>query len=63
VRRKPDPNDRRKQLVESTAKGRAWFDAASPVVMAKVDECLAGLSRPQRTQLKELLETLLSRHA
>lgn len=60
VRRRPDARDRRRLRVEATAKGRAWFRDASPDVMAKVEEALSGLSRPQRRQLRDLLETLLS---
>ncbi|MBV9949021.1 MAG: MarR family transcriptional regulator [Myxococcales bacterium] len=59
VRRRTDPSDRRKLLVEATAKGRAWSEAASPEVMSRVEQVLGPLSVRQRQQLRDLLEALL----
>ena len=60
IRRAADPNDRRKLLVEPTAKGRAWHDAEMPDVMTAVDDTLRELSKGQRQDLRALLERLLA---
>ena len=60
IRRAADPNDRRKLLVEPTAKGRAWLEAETPDVMSAVDIAMRELSRPQREDLRALLERLLA---
>jgi DNA-binding MarR family transcriptional regulator len=59
VRRRADPRDRRKLLVEATARGRAWFEAASPEVMESVEQALSRLTVRQRRQLRDLLGVLL----
>ncbi|HEX4340889.1 MAG TPA: MarR family transcriptional regulator [Polyangiaceae bacterium] len=59
VRRKTDAADRRRQLVEVTAKGRTWFDAVTPGVMHGVDTAMRGLSPKERTSLRDLLVRLL----
>ncbi len=60
IRRAPDPSDRRKLLVQATAKGRARLEAATPDVMDAVDEAMRELSTAQREELRALLEGLLA---
>jgi DNA-binding MarR family transcriptional regulator len=60
VSRAADPNDRRKQLVEATPKGRTWLEGATPSVMQAVDQTMSGLSNAARSELRVLLEALLA---
>ncbi len=60
VRRRQDAGDRRKQLVATTAKGRAWFEDVSPDVMAEVEDVLEGMPTAERRRLRDLLVTLVS---
>ncbi len=59
VRRKVDPSDRRRQLVEVTSKGRAWVDSMTPPVFAAVDQAMGSLTEPERRQMRTLLQKLL----
>lgn len=59
VRRRPDPDDRRRLRVEATRKGEAWHRSASPTVNAAVEEAMAALSSRQRRSLRDLLRVLL----
>jgi len=52
-------SDRRKLLVEVTPAGRRWFRSSSAEVMQAVDRALAGLSDPQRRNLRKLMRTLV----
>lgn len=60
VRRRHDARDRRKLLVEPTAKGRAWFRASSPEVMARVGKLFEPLTVAQRRRLRDLLSALVT---
>jgi DNA-binding MarR family transcriptional regulator len=60
VRRSPDPNDRRGQLVSLTDEGRALIDEAVGAGLATQDEFLSPLSPAKRRQLDSLLRQLLA---
>jgi len=60
VRRKVDRSDRRRQLVEVTAKGKAWVDTQTPHVFAAVDQALGGLTDEERQAMRALLLKLLA---
>ncbi|WP_394821201.1 MarR family winged helix-turn-helix transcriptional regulator [Pendulispora albinea] len=60
VRRRVDKNDRRRQLVEATAKGKAWVDDLTPHVFAAFDQALGGLEDDERHVLRSLLIKLLA---
>lgn len=59
VRRSPDPDDRRRSVVEPTKRGLAWYRSASPAVIAAVDEAMGALSPARREALRDLLRVLL----
>lgn len=59
VRRSPDPNDRRGQLVALTDEGRALIDEAVPAGLAGQQEFLAPLAPGKRRQLDALLRELM----
>ncbi|HWL85324.1 MAG TPA: MarR family transcriptional regulator [Polyangiaceae bacterium] len=59
VRRKVDPSDRRRQLVEVTAKGKAWVDSLTPPVFAAVDQAMGSMSEEERRMMRKLLLKLL----
>ena len=59
VRRNPDPNDRRRSVVEATKKGAAWHRSAAPTVAAAVDEPLRALTPKQKRALRDILRVLL----
>lgn len=59
VTRDVDPADRRNSRVALTAEGLALFERATPAHIATENRILAGLDPEQRTQLVELLRTLL----
>jgi DNA-binding MarR family transcriptional regulator len=59
VRRNRDRSDRRKILVEPTARGRAFVVQNRPVVDAAVEEVLAPLARAERRTLRDLLWRML----
>ncbi len=63
VRRSPDPADRRRSVVEPTKRGVAWYRAASPTVIAAVDEAMRALSPRQRRALRDLLRVLVDEPA
>ncbi len=58
VRRTPDPDDRRRNVVTLTATGRRRLDRLDRVVTAAQDELLAPLSATERRQLVDLLARL-----
>jgi DNA-binding MarR family transcriptional regulator len=62
VRRKSDPQDRRRSVVAPTARGVAWYREASPAVIAAVDEAMRGLTLAQRKTLKGLLEVIAGKN-
>ena len=55
VRREPDPNDRRSNVIVGTAAGRALCERAADVVARAEADSLAALSVAERDQLRELL--------
>jgi MarR family transcriptional regulator, lower aerobic nicotinate degradation pathway regulator len=59
VRRARDRSDRRKILVEPTARGRAFLEQGRPLVDAAVEEVLAPLARAERRTLRDLLWRML----
>jgi len=63
VRRVPDRKDRRRVLVQLTAKGRKLVDRATSARFEAATAALASLDRKQRRQLADLLRTLLLGHA
>ncbi len=58
VESRPDPGDRRTQLVRLTAAGHTAFQAMTPVHERWIAELMAGLSRAEMAQLHELLAKL-----
>jgi DNA-binding MarR family transcriptional regulator len=58
VRRRVDPADRRRSLVEVAPPGEAWFREISPVVNRVMDQAMADLSQRQRRELLKLLGLL-----
>ncbi len=61
VRRARDRSDRRKVLVEPTARGRTFLELGRPLVDAAVEEVLAPLDRAERRTLRDLLWRMLER--
>jgi DNA-binding MarR family transcriptional regulator len=61
VRRARDRTDRRKMLVEPTARGRTFLEVGRPLVDAAVEEVLAPLARAERRTLRDLLWRMLER--
>jgi DNA-binding MarR family transcriptional regulator len=59
VQRMPDPADRRRNLVQPTASGRAIHQDASPAVDVVEEAFLAPLSPADRDRLKDILRTLI----
>jgi DNA-binding MarR family transcriptional regulator len=55
VEREPHPDDRRRQIIRLSAKGRTAFDAMTPVHEQWVDAMMAELSRGEMTELIGLL--------
>lgn len=55
VRREPDPNDRRSNVIVSTDAGDELYGRASDVVARAEAKSLAALSVDERNQLRELL--------
>ena len=58
VRRRPDPNDRRRNRVSITAAGRRRLDRLERILAGVHDELLAGLSERERATLVTLLGRL-----
>lgn len=58
VRRRRDPEDRRKVLVGTTSAGRARFEAHRPAVNEVVERHLSHLDRAERMKLRDLLGKL-----
>jgi len=61
VRRTRDRADRRKIVVEVTARGRALLAQGRPLVNAAVEQVLAPLGRAERQTLRNLLWRMLDR--
>jgi DNA-binding MarR family transcriptional regulator len=62
VRRTPDPEDRRRNIITITDAGRTRLDVLETQVTAVQDELLAPLSPAERQNLVELLAKLLNHH-
>jgi DNA-binding MarR family transcriptional regulator len=58
VDREPHPDDRRRQIIRLSAKGRTAFDAMTPVHERWVDAMMAELSRGEMAELISLLGKL-----
>lgn len=61
ITRTVDPDDRRRVQVALTVRGREIIDQAMDAHVSRLDEVLAGIDDPQRTELEDLLRTLLIR--
>ena len=59
VVRRPDPGDRRRKIVEITARGGTMLKRLDQLVFAADDEMLAVLTPEERATLARLLERLL----
>lgn len=59
VARRPDPHDRRGQLVRLTDEGLRLFDEIAPIHLANEDRLLSALCGPERDTLAYLLRKLL----
>ncbi len=59
VRRRRDAEDRRRAVVELTARGRALFEAGRPHVIKGLRETLGPLSSAERRELYRLLQKLV----
>lgn len=59
VRRMNDPGDRRRVLVQLTARGRALVDRATVARFETAEAALAGLGARERKQLSDSLRRLL----
>jgi DNA-binding MarR family transcriptional regulator len=59
VVRRPDPGDRRRKIVEITARGGTMLKKLDQLVFAADDEMLAVLTPEERATLARLLERLL----
>jgi len=60
VQRKPSMQDRRANHIYLTDKGRAALQAAFPIHLGLIQQCLAPLSTVQQAQLNELLDQIES---
>ena len=58
IRRVPDPIDRRRRIVSSTAEGRKVFKIARDRALALEKEALRGLSTAERTKFIDVLASL-----
>ncbi|MCK6586297.1 MAG: winged helix-turn-helix transcriptional regulator [Polyangiaceae bacterium] len=59
VRRRRDEADRRRARVEVTARGKAMWTAAEPLVTVSLKEALSPLSLDEQKQLRKLLQKLV----
>lgn len=62
VRRQRCPKDRRQHLCWITDQGQAVLDALDAPVVAAVESCLAGLTKPERIALIRLLDAIRDPH-
>jgi DNA-binding MarR family transcriptional regulator len=62
VDRRPDPTDRRRNVISLTKNGRRHLDELQRHADAVQDELLAGLDPAERRQLQSLLAKLLAGH-
>ncbi|MFD5827893.1 MarR family winged helix-turn-helix transcriptional regulator [Lentzea sp. NPDC060358] len=59
VTRRPDPADRRRNVVELTEQGLRTYDAAQAAYLEAESAFLAGLSRTAADQLRRTLRTIV----
>jgi MarR family 2-MHQ and catechol resistance regulon transcriptional repressor len=59
VRRRRDEQDRRRARIEVTARGKAMWTAAEPLVIAALKEALSPLSLDEQRQLRKILRKLV----
>jgi DNA-binding MarR family transcriptional regulator len=62
VERTPDPNDRRRNLISLTRRGRRHLRRLDKVVAAIQDDLLVPLTQSERDQLTRILRRLLDYH-
>ncbi len=62
VRRAPDPDDRRRNVISTTGAGQRRLTELGALVAALQDELLAPLSKAEREQFVDLLVRLVSHH-
>jgi len=53
-----DPNDRRRVSIQLTAMGQAKLDTVMPDYYRRLSLCMAGVSEPARTQLRQILQII-----
>lgn len=58
IKRKQSAEDKRINLVFITAKGRRWFEKASPVVLNLLDRAIAGIEEEKIASTKKLLNDI-----
>jgi DNA-binding MarR family transcriptional regulator len=63
IRRSPDPDDRRRNVITITPAGRKQLRTLEQVLAGVQEELLAPLSAADRTRLVRLLSRLLEHHA
>ncbi|GAA4667465.1 MarR family winged helix-turn-helix transcriptional regulator [Frondihabitans cladoniiphilus] len=62
VDRRPDPDDRRRNVVTITAGGRRHLDELEEIALGVQDELLLGLQESERRLLRSLLNKVLTNH-
>ncbi|WP_277441024.1 MarR family transcriptional regulator [Streptomyces sp. SPB162] len=63
VERAPDPDDRRRNVITVTARGRAYLRRLDDIIDTAQEDLLAPLNEAERGQLTSLLTRLLDHHA
>jgi MarR family transcriptional regulator, lower aerobic nicotinate degradation pathway regulator len=63
LRRTPDPDDRRRNVIAITDAGRDFLSDLDRLLHDAQDDLLAPLSPPERAELARLLGTVLAAHA
>ncbi|WP_116248448.1 MarR family winged helix-turn-helix transcriptional regulator [Nocardiopsis sp. FIRDI 009] len=62
VERRPDPEDRRRNVVSLTPAGARWLSHLDDLLRSLQDDLLRPLSGPEREQLVDLLTRLVDHH-
>ena len=63
VQRRRDATDRRRLIVEATAKGKRRYGRMRPQVSASMEQVMSGLRPAERVTLQRLLEKVLAASA
>ncbi|MCZ4119711.1 MarR family transcriptional regulator [Streptomyces sp. H39-S7] len=63
VERAPDPDDRRRNVITATPRGRAYLRRLDDIIDAAQDDLLAPLDETERRQLTGLLTRLMNHHS